>query len=416
MSNKQHLSLLICGHEDGVDGYILNRLVFHFGGLNEREMAKLEKLAEAHNKDPYNMYIDYRQSEQIRGRLALYMGDQEFFTDNYHYTITQKNDNKNFIKQVISDSKQVDVFLLLVPADKFTDEDVQTYTKRLVDIIYFIDTKHLIIGINGVEAENVNYDKNVYDDIKSKLVQMLSNVGLAQDVMISLIPMSGINGDNISNKSDKMPWCDCTLYDALNGIVIKPDDLMDRPIRLPLNGVYKIKGTGDVVTGCLEQGRLYTGQDVIFLPTHTSENPCIGKVKVLEMRHKQINKVTPGSNVGICIEGLSRNNKPRKGDIMVLSDDQLKPCKRFTCRAKVLGLPENFGIGSTFTGYVKTSIYEIKLVDIINKSDDIMNLEFESINPFVVEPFNVCSGLGRIAIYNNNDVCCMFGKIVDTKI
>ena len=64
-------------------------------------------------------------------------------------------------------------------------------------------------------------------------------------------------------------------------MVIVPERKTDAPMRVPISGAYKIKGVGDVLAGRVEQGIVKPGDEVIFLPTHTTANPCVGKVRVL---------------------------------------------------------------------------------------------------------------------------------------
>merc|ERR1719276_853240 len=56
-------------------------------------------------------------------------------------------------------------------------------------------------------------------------------------------------------------------------------------MRMPISGIYKIKGVGDVLAGRVEQGVVKPGEEVVFLPTHTASNPCTGKVFTVEMHH-----------------------------------------------------------------------------------------------------------------------------------
>ena len=58
-----------------------------------------------------------------------------------------------------------------------------------------------------------------------------------------------------------------------------PERKTDAKLRLPISGIYKIKGVGDVLAGRVEQGIVKPGDEVIFLPTHTAANPCVGKVR-----------------------------------------------------------------------------------------------------------------------------------------
>ena len=73
-----------------------------------------------------------------------------------------------------------------------------------------------------------------------------------------------------------------------------PERKTDAPLRLPISGIYKIKGVGDVLAGRVEQGIVKPGDEVILLPTHTAANPCIGKVFTVEMHHKRVEKAGPG--------------------------------------------------------------------------------------------------------------------------
>ncbi len=76
---------------------------------------------------------------------------------------------------------------------------------------------------------------------------------------------------------------------------------------------------------------------VIFLPTHTAANPCVGKVFTVEMHHKRVDKAGPGDNVGMNIKGLDKGNMPRTGDVMIIkSDGTLKIVKDFTAQIQTL--------------------------------------------------------------------------------
>jgi len=105
-----------------------------------------------------------------------------------------------------------------------------------------------------------------------------------------------------------------TLLHALNDMAIVPERKVNAALRLPISGAYKIKGVGDVLAGRVEQGEVKPGDEVIFLPTHTQANPCVGKVFTVEMHHKRVDKAGPGDNVGMNIKGLDKGNMPRTGE------------------------------------------------------------------------------------------------------
>jgi elongation factor 1-alpha len=220
-------------------------------------------------------------------------------------------------------------------------------------LLNLLGVKQLIIGINKMDT--ASYGKERYDEISAEMTRMLGQVGWKKDFVagsVPMIPISGWHGDNLLNHSDKMPWWTgvdvnvpegpnkgtvhvTTLLDALEKMVYVPERNGDSVMRTPISGVYKIKGTGSVLTGRVEQGKVTIGSEVCFLPTHTKANPCTGKIFSLEMHHKQIKEALPGSNVGMNIKGLPASNMPKVGDIMVLkSDDTLGPVKSFVAQVK----------------------------------------------------------------------------------
>ncbi len=83
-----------------------------------------------------------------------------------------------------------------------------------------------------------------------------------------------------------------------------PERKTNAPLRLPISGIYKIKGVGDVLAGRVEQGIVKPGDEVIFLPTHTTANPCTGKVFTVEMHHKRVEKAGPGERDAPSGQGM----------------------------------------------------------------------------------------------------------------
>merc|ERR1712076_25098 len=114
--------------------------------------------------------------------------------------------------------------------------------------------------------------------------------------------------------------CD-TLLDVLETLVDAPQRDSSSKMRVPLSGVYKIKGVGDVLTGRVEQGAVKPGDECMFLPTHSASTACTGRVFTVEMHHKNVDAAMQGDNVGMNVKGLPKDNMPRVGDVMVGNTD-----------------------------------------------------------------------------------------------
>jgi len=220
-----------------------------------------------------------------------------------------------------------------------------------------------------------------------------------------------------------------TLYDCLDRLVELPERDLASAMRLPVSGVYKIKGVGDVITGRVEQGKVEPGAEVIFLPTHTKANNCTGKVFTVEMHHKSVEFAAPGDNVGLNVKGLDKMNMPQVGDIMIMkADESLKKCQTFTAQVQVLDHPGELKVGYTPIAYVRTGRAPVRMSQIdwkIGKEtggqkqeaptglkrNEMAQVTFTPMQPFVVDTFKACAGLGRVAIMEGNGVV-MLGKVV----
>ena len=455
---KEHLSIVICGHVDSGKSTTTGRLLFELGGIPERELEKLRAEADALGKSSFAFafYMDRQKEERERG-VTISCTTKEFFTDKWHYTIIDAPGHRDFIKNMISGAAQADVALLMVPADgNFTVAiqkgnhkagEVQGQTRQHARLLNLLGVKQLICGINKMDCDMAGYKQERYEEIRNEMKNMLIKVGWKKDYVeksVPVLPISGWNGDNLLSKSAKMPWwngvdvedymgggkkfhIDC-LLNVLNDMVDKPDRNTEAAMRLPISGVYKIKGVGDVLAGRVEQGLVKPGEDVVFLPTHTSSNPCGGKVFTVEMHHKRVEAAAPGDNVGMNIKGLDKLNMPRTGDVMIYKKDtSLAPCKEFTAQIQTLDIPGELKAGYSPIGFVRCGRSACKLTALnfkvgketggkklespmSLKSNEVAECVFEPVHQLVVDSFKKCEGLSRIAFLDGN-TAVMLGKI-----
>jgi len=457
---KEHLSIVICGHVDSGKSTTTGHLLFDLGGISERDMEKLRKEADQLGKSSFAFafFMDRQKEERERG-VTISCTTKEFFTPRYHYTIIDAPGHRDFIKNMISGAAQADVALLMVPADgNFTTAiqkgnhkagEVQGQTRQHARLINLLGVKQLIVGVNKMDCDVAKYGKPRYEEVRDEMVNMLGKVGWKPEFIaasVPVMPISGWIGDNLVTKSDKMPWWTGvdvktakgdtvhvhTLLDALNDYVIQPARDTDKPLRLPISGIYKIKGVGDVLAGRVEQGTVVPNTDVIFLPTHTAGVTCEGKVFTVEMHHKRVDKAGPGDNVGMNIKGLDKNNMPHTGDVMILkSDKTLKHTKAFTAQIQTLDIPGELKKGYSPIGFVRCGRAACKLLEIewkmgketggkkvekpnSLKSNEMAQVSFEPLQPLIVDHFKNCEGLSRIAFLDGN-TAVMLGKIVSVE-
>jgi elongation factor 1-alpha len=449
---KPHLSIVICGHVDSGKSTTTGHLLFELGGIDAREMEKLKQEADRLGKSSFAFafFMDRQKEERERG-VTIACTTKEFYTPKWHYTVIDAPGHRDFIKNMITGASQADVALIMVPADgNFTTAiqrgnhkagEVQGQTRQHSRLINLLGVKQVIVGVNKMDCDVAKYGKDRYDEISQEMRSMLVKVGWKKDFVekgIPYLPISGWCGDNLFKKSEKMPWWTGvtigdikieTLHDCLNDMCKVPERPVDAPMRLPISGIYKIKGVGDVLAGRVEQGVVKPGEEVVFIPTHTVANPCEGKVFTVEMHHKRAEAANPGDNVGMNIKGLKKENMPHSGDVMIYKKDTtLQECKAFDAQIQVLDIPGEIKIGYSPIGFVRCGRAACRISAIkwkmgketggkkaeephSLKSNEMAQCTFEPQQPLVADSFKNCEGLSRVAFMDGNGVV-MLGKVV----
>lgn len=146
--------------------------------------------------------------------------------------------------------------------------------------------------------------------------------------------MSGFNGYNIMDKCDQMSWYKGpTLFEILDNMA-PPKRPFDKPLRLPIQSAFKIKGVGTVVAGRVESGTLKVGKSVKF-----SNSGLVTEVRSIERHHETLAEAIPGDNIGFNISGVSVKEVD-KGT--VVGEDKNNPprvCESFIAQVIVLNHP-----------------------------------------------------------------------------
>lgn len=448
---KEHISLVVCGHVDAGKSTTTGHLIFKLGGISEREMAKLQAEADQQGKSSFAFayYMDKDKAERERG-VTINCTTKEFYTDSYHYTIVDAPGHRDYVKNMITGAGCADIALLLVPAESGGFEtaiakgdhktgEVQGQTRQHARLLGLLGIEKLIVGVNKMDS--CDWSEKRFLEIKEEMTKMISQAGF-KPKQVAFIPYSGFKGENLIEKTDKMPWYQgfevnlsktekvsgFTLYDALEKVARPPVRNADAPVRIPINGIYKIKGVGDVITGRVEQGTINAG-DVCRVVPRGIENL---KVFSIEMHHKTWPNAKPGDNVGMNMKGLDKQNMPKVGDVITLQKDDLcLPVESFIAQVAVQEHPGQLKTGFSPCVHVRTAKSACKMTKInwkISKktgdqkletppfleSGEQAEIEFTPQQPIYIEPFDKCEGLGRIAVMDSNQLV-MLGKVMSVK-
>jgi len=216
------------------------------------------------------------------------------------------------------------------------------------------------------KMDTVDYKEDGFNKVKEEVSALLKSVGYKTD-KITFLAVSGLFGDNIAKKSDKMPWYKGpTLIEQFDKFDTpkKPTDL---PMRMAVQDVYEITGIGTVPVGKIETGIMKLGQKVKIIPGRSGKG-IDGEVKTIEMHHEQLSEAPAGDNVGVNIRGIGKKDIAR-GDIICDAAKPVPIAAEFTAQIAVINHPTVIAKGYTPVFHVHTAQVPCQFVELKSKLD-----------------------------------------------
>jgi elongation factor 1-alpha len=260
-----------------------------------------------------------------------------------------------------------------------------------------------------MDATTPKYSKGRYEEIVEGVTPYLNKLGFHPH-NLTFVPISGLEGDNLIDRSKNLDWYKGpTLLEALDKIN-KPRRPSNKPLRLPLQAVYKIRGIGTVPLGRVETGVLKPGMTVTFAPTGLQT-----EVKSVEMHHEALSKAFPGDNVGFHVKNVAVKDLKRGYVASNSMDDPAKEAANFTSQVIIINHPGQIVNGYTPVLDCHTSHTSVKFSKLLSKIDKRYGKEIEKepkflkngdsgiikmipTKPMVVETFSEYPPLGRFAV------------------
>ncbi|MFW9945622.1 MAG: translation elongation factor EF-1 subunit alpha [Candidatus Odinarchaeota archaeon] len=366
-TDKQHLNLVIIGHIDHGKSTMMGALLIETGAVTEREARELEKLAKEYDRDSwsYAFVFDKLKEERQRG-ITIDLAFRKFETPNKYFTIIDAPGHADFVKNMITGASQADAAILVVSGKKGEMEvgiAANGQTREHAYLAQTLGVKQLVVAIN--KADNYDYSEDRYNECKDAVSDLLKQIGFPVK-KVPFVPVSGLMMENLSKKSDKMAWYDGpTLIEAIDQFEIPPKPT-DKPLRLPIQDAYRIKGTGVVPVGRVETGVLKKGDKIIIMPTEFK-----GEIRSIEMHHEEIPQAVPGDNVGFSIRGLEMKDVGR-GDCLGHPNDPptvVTPKGSWTGQIIVIWHPTAIAQGYTPVIHAHTAQVAAKFLELNKKLD-----------------------------------------------
>ena len=263
-SHKPQIKILVLGGPDTGKATTLSFLIEKCGTLTQSNTEKIKPTGTEGSNYGGLGHLENEGEEDVSEKLS----NCNFKSDKMLFKVIAIPGHKNFIKNLVIGTSQADVGLLIIDAsvDNFEEKALkegQTFEQS--SLAHILGIKQIIVAVNKMDEKTVNWSQARFDDVRNFMIQNLEKIGFSSGD-IQFIPISGLYGDNLFEGSKNLTWfTGPTLLQALENVPIHKNH-NERPLRLPLQDVYKISGVGTVPVGRVESGTLKLGMTVCFVP------------------------------------------------------------------------------------------------------------------------------------------------------
>jgi adenylyl-sulfate kinase len=258
---KDLLRLLTAGSVDDGKSTLIGRLLFDSKKIYEDHLSALErdskKIGHAGDKIDYALLLDGLKAEREQG-ITIDVAYRYFSTSKRKFIIADTPGHEQYTRNMVTGASTANLAIILIDARK----GVITQTKRHTFLVSLLGIKHIVLAVNKMDL--VDYSQEVFDNICKEYKLFTTPLSIPD---IEFIPLSALNGDNVVDTSEHMPWYKgkCLLEYLETVHVVSDRNFND--FRLPIQYVLRPSLDFRGFSGKVASGIIRKGDVVMSLPS-----------------------------------------------------------------------------------------------------------------------------------------------------
>jgi bifunctional enzyme CysN/CysC len=253
---KEILRFLTCGSVDDGKSTLIGRLLHDSKMIYEDQLAGLRKTGDSGELD-LALLVDGLQAEREQG-ITIDVAYRYFSTAKRKFVIADTPGHEQYTRNMATGASGCEVAVILIDAR----HGVLTQTRRHTFIVSLLGIRHVIVAVNKMDL--VGFSEEIFERIKHEYNAFAGKLGLED---LNFIPISALNGDNVVEKSEAMPWYQgATLMYLLENVNIASDRNFDC-FRFPVQRVNRPHLDFRGYSGTVEGGTVRPGDEIVVLPS-----------------------------------------------------------------------------------------------------------------------------------------------------
>ena len=314
--NKSMLRLLTCGSVDDGKSTLIGRLLFESKVLFEDQLNALESESKKWGTQGSNMdlalLVDGLAAEREQG-ITIDVAYRFFSTDRRKFIIADTPGHEQYTRNMVTGASTADVAIILCDARA----GILSQTRRHSYICSLLGIRNVVLAVNKMDL--VENSEAIFIDVEEQFNEFASQLNFDS---VTTIPMSALNGDNIVQKSNNMPWYHgTTLLSYLETVKVDTERMRHSPFRLPVQWVNRPNLDFRGFAGTVASGELKPGDAIRVQPSGKTSS-----IKQIITLDGELEKAVAGQSITVT---LNDEIDISRGDIISTTDQPASSADQF---------------------------------------------------------------------------------------
>jgi len=407
-TQKGLLRFMTCGSVDDGKSTLLGRLLYDSGVLFSDQLAVLQsdsaRLGAAADELDFSLLLDGLEAEREQ-KITIDVAYRYFATPRRKFIVADAPGHEQYTRNMATAASTVDLAVILVDAEK----GMLPQTRRHAYIASLLGIRQVVLVVN--KMDRAEYAEPAFDRIAAAFAAFAGRLTVEH---LGAVPVSALRGDNVTRRSEHMPWYDGpSLLEILETVTVAPGT--EGPLRLPVQRVVRPDQAFRGYAGTIAQGTVRPGDSIVMLPS--GQKTAVARIATFDGDLKQ---AAAGQAVTLV---LADETDVSRGDVIAAAEGAPEVADQFAVHVVWLGdeplypgRPYLVKIGSrTVTGQITELKHRVDvntLDQLAARHLDINDIAYGTLAldraiPF--EPYARCRALGGFILidrYTNATVGC----------
>jgi sulfate adenylyltransferase subunit 1 len=287
---KGLLKFITCGSVDDGKSTLIGHILYDAKLIYADQEKALEldsKVGSRSGDIDYSLLLDGLMAEREQG-ITIDVAYRYFTTDNRSFIVADTPGHEEYTRNMAVGASFADLAVILIDAS----QGVLVQTRRHARICKLMGIRHFVFAVNKMDL--VKYSKSRFDEIVKQIEELKNELSLDD---IYIIPLSATEGDNVTVKSENIPWYNgVPLLQYLETVDVDSSE-EEEGFYLPVQRVCRPDHTFRGFQGQIESGSISVGDEIVTLPSNEKAH-----VKQILMTDKDVKTAFKGQPVTITLD------------------------------------------------------------------------------------------------------------------